>query len=90
MSINNNISINPNYDLPPIRKIGPAVLPKPKNIKIQAGRVIRFNEFDNSHLYNNSASFESELVMNGFNYGFESFFLLYFLNKYILKHVFSP
>jgi hypothetical protein len=26
------------YDLPPIRKIGPAVLPKPKNIKIQAGR----------------------------------------------------
>ena len=29
---------NVNYDLPPIRKIGPAVLPKPKNIKIQAGR----------------------------------------------------
>ena len=29
---------NSNYDLPPIRKIGPAVLPKPKNIKIQAGR----------------------------------------------------
>lgn len=29
---------NPNYNLPPIRKIGPAVLPKPKNIKIQAGR----------------------------------------------------
>lgn len=29
---------NSNYELPPIRKIGPAVLPKPKNIKIQAGR----------------------------------------------------
>ena len=29
---------NYNYDLPPIRKVGPAVLPKPKNIKIQAGR----------------------------------------------------
>lgn len=26
------------FELPPIRKIGPAVLPKPKNIKIQAGR----------------------------------------------------
>jgi len=39
MSINNNINTNNvNYDLPPIRKIGPAVLPKPKNIKIQAGR----------------------------------------------------
>jgi hypothetical protein len=39
MSINNNNSTNnANYDLPPIRKIGPAVLPKPKNIKIQAGR----------------------------------------------------
>ena len=39
MSINNNMTMNNvNYDLPPIRKIGPAVLPKPKNIKIQAGR----------------------------------------------------
>ena len=27
-----------NHDLPPIRKAGPAVLPKPKHIKIQAGR----------------------------------------------------
>ena len=26
------------FELPPIRKIGPAVLPRPKNIKIQAGR----------------------------------------------------
>lgn len=38
--INNNPnSSNMNtFELPPIRKIGPAVLPKPKNIKIQAGR----------------------------------------------------
>ena len=27
-----------NFDLPPIRKVGPPTGPKPKNIKIQAGR----------------------------------------------------
>ncbi|CAF0914906.1 unnamed protein product [Brachionus calyciflorus] len=37
------MSNNINYELPPIKKVGPAVLPKPKNIKIQAGRVIRLN-----------------------------------------------
>lgn len=36
---------NINYELPPIRKIGPAVLPKPKNIKIQAGRGIYYLSF---------------------------------------------
>lgn len=37
MNGNNNGNMN-TFELPPIRKIGPAVLPKPKNIKIQAGR----------------------------------------------------
>ena len=36
------MNTNVNYDLPPIRKVGPAVLPKPKNIKIQAGRGTSF------------------------------------------------
>ena len=36
--MNENENENINNELPPIRKIGPAVLPKPKNIKIQAGR----------------------------------------------------
>jgi len=58
MSINNNINMNNvNYDLPPIRKIGPAVLPKPKNIKIQAGRgesnriVFSASIFDIKHVF---------------------------------------
>jgi hypothetical protein len=42
---------NSNFDLPPIRKIGPAVLPKPKNIKIHAGRGWFFKFFS---LKNNS------------------------------------
>lgn len=44
----NNLN-HPSYNLPPLRKIGPAVLPKPKNIKIQAGRAtINFSSSDGS------------------------------------------
>jgi hypothetical protein len=40
MMTNTNLlsPVNGAYELPPIRKVGPAVAPKPKNIKIQAGR----------------------------------------------------